>query len=53
MPKLLTAQNIAEGRLIVWGVEEGPTVEIWALQNSRLLSSSKIRAFLDVLISLT
>jgi DNA-binding transcriptional LysR family regulator len=53
MPKLLTAQNIAEGRLIVWGVDDGPTVEIWALQNSRRLSSSKIRAFLDVLISLT
>lgn len=53
MPKLLTALNIAEGRLIVWGVDDGPTVEIWALQNSRRLSSSKIRAFLEVLISLT
>ena len=53
MPKLLTAQNIAEGRLVVWGVDDGPSVEIWALQNSRRLSSSKIRVFLDMLISLT
>jgi DNA-binding transcriptional LysR family regulator len=53
MPKLLTAQDIAAGRLKVWGVDDGPAVEIWALQNSRRLSSSKIRAFLDVLITLT
>jgi DNA-binding transcriptional LysR family regulator len=53
MPKLLTAQSIAEGKLSVWGVDDGAKVEIWALQNSRRLSSSKIRAFLDVLTSLT
>ncbi|MEG3087760.1 LysR family transcriptional regulator [Sphingomonas sp. PB4P5] len=52
MPKLLAAQNIAAGRLVAWGVDDGPKVEIWALQNSRRLSSSKIRAFLDVLTSL-
>jgi DNA-binding transcriptional LysR family regulator len=52
MPKLLAAQNIAAGRLVVWGVDDGPKVEIWALQNSRRLSSSKIRAFLDVLMSI-
>jgi DNA-binding transcriptional LysR family regulator len=52
MPKLLAAQNIATGRLVVWGVDDGPKVEIWALQNSRRLSSSKIRAFLDVLTSI-
>lgn len=49
MPKLLATQNIAAGRLVAWGVDDGPKVEIWALQNSRRLSSSKIRAFLDVL----
>jgi DNA-binding transcriptional LysR family regulator len=49
IPKLLAAQNIAAGRLIVWGVDDGPKVEIWALQNSRRLSSSKIRAFLEAL----
>jgi DNA-binding transcriptional LysR family regulator len=52
MPKLLAKQNIAAGRLVVWGVDDGPKVEIWALQNSRRLSSSKIRAFLDVLTSI-
>lgn len=50
MPKLLAAQNIAAGRLVVWGVDDGPKVEIWALQNSRRLSSSKIRAFLEALM---
>ncbi|MEG3177771.1 LysR substrate-binding domain-containing protein [Sphingomonas sp. RB3P16] len=52
MPKMLAAQDIAAGRLVVWGVDDGPKVEIWALQNSRRLSSSKIRAFLNVLTSL-
>ncbi|GFE77203.1 LysR family transcriptional regulator [Novosphingobium sp. TCA1] len=52
MPKLLVTQNIATGRLVAWGVDDGPKVEIWALQNSRRLSSSKIRAFLDVLTSI-
>jgi DNA-binding transcriptional LysR family regulator len=49
MPKLLATQNIKAGRLVAWGVDDGPKVEIWALQNSRRLSSSKIRAFLEVL----
>ena len=49
VPKLLAAQDIAAGRLILLGVDDGPKVEVWALQNSRRLSSSKIRAFLDVL----
>jgi DNA-binding transcriptional LysR family regulator len=52
MPKLLATPNIAAGRLVAWGVDDGPKVEIWALQNSRRLSSSKIRAFLDVLKSI-
>jgi len=49
MPKLLAARDIAAGRLVVWGVDAGPKVEIWALQNSRRLSSAKIRAFLEML----
>jgi DNA-binding transcriptional LysR family regulator len=52
MPRMLAAQDVAAGKLVVWGVDDGPKVEIWALQNSRRLSSSKIRAFLDVLTSL-
>jgi len=49
MPKLLVHEDIEAGRLVSWGVEQGPKVEIWALQNSRRLSSSKVRAFLEAL----
>ena len=52
MPKLLVARHVAAGALVVWGVNDGPKVEIWALQNSRRLSSSKIRAFLDRLTAI-
>jgi DNA-binding transcriptional LysR family regulator len=52
MPKLLAAQNIAAGKLVIWGVDDGPKVEVWALQNSRRLSSSKIRAFLEVIMAI-
>jgi DNA-binding transcriptional LysR family regulator len=52
MPKLLVNEDIAAGRLVSWGAEYGPKVEIWALQNSRRLSSSKVRAFLEVLTSI-
>ena len=49
MPKLLVRDHLAAGRLVACGTEAGQTVEIWALQNSRRLSSSKIRAFLEAL----
>lgn len=49
MPKLLVKDDLAAGRLISWGAADGPSVEIWALQNSRRLSSSKVRAFLEAL----
>jgi len=49
LPKLLVTEDIRAGRLVCWGVADGPKVEIWALQNSRRLSSSKVRAFLDAL----
>ena len=52
VPKLLAARDIAAGRLILLGVDDGPKVEVWALQNSRRLSSSKVRAFLDVLTAI-
>ncbi|HEY0315832.1 MAG TPA: LysR family transcriptional regulator [Sphingomonas sp.] len=51
VPNMLVADDLAAGRLVSWGVEDGPKVEIWALQNSRRLSSPKVRAFLDVLTS--
>jgi DNA-binding transcriptional LysR family regulator len=52
MPKLLVNEDVAAGRLVLWGTEHGPKVEIWALQNSRRLSSSKVRAFLEALSSI-
>jgi hypothetical protein len=32
----------------LWGTQDGPPVEIWALQSSHRLIGAKIRAFLDV-----
>lgn len=52
MPKLLVREDIAAGRLVSWGAEYGVKVEVWALQNSRRLSSSKVRAFLEALSSI-
>lgn len=49
LPKLLVADDVAAGRLILWGVEDAPPVEIWALQSSRRLVGAKVRAFLDVI----
>jgi len=46
---LLVEQDVAAGRLVCWGTEEGAPVEIWALYNSRRLLSAKVRAFLDAL----
>jgi DNA-binding transcriptional LysR family regulator len=50
LPQLLVAGDVAGGRLVCWGVEDGPAVEIWALYSSRRLLSAKVRAFLDALI---
>ncbi len=49
LPKLLVADDVAAGRLSLWGVEDAPAVEIWALQSSRRLVGAKVRAFLDVI----
>lgn len=49
LPKMLVANDIAEGRLVQWGKQEGPAVEIWALHSSRRLVGVKVRAFLEVL----
>jgi DNA-binding transcriptional LysR family regulator len=48
LPKFLVADDIAAGRLDLWGTQDGPPVEIWALQSSRRLIGAKIKAFLDV-----
>jgi DNA-binding transcriptional LysR family regulator len=49
VPRLMVARDLAAGRLVQHGVAAGPKVEIWALQNSRRLASSKVRLFLDAL----
>jgi DNA-binding transcriptional LysR family regulator len=49
LPKMLVADDIAAGRLVQWGKQEGPVVDIWALYSSRRLVGAKVRAFLEVL----
>lgn len=49
LPKLLVADDIAVGRLVQWGPEDAPPVQIWALQSSARLVGAKVRAFLDVI----
>ena len=51
LPKLLVADDLATGRLVQWGVQDGPPVEMWALQSSRRLVGAKVRAFLSVMES--
>ncbi|KDM66140.1 LysR family transcriptional regulator [Acidiphilium sp. JA12-A1] len=48
LPKLLVADDVAAGRLALWGPVSEPPVELWALQSSRRLVGAKVRAFLDV-----
>lgn len=49
LPRLLIEDDLAAGRLVQWGTEDGPPVQIWALQSSRRLIGAKVRAFLDVM----
>jgi DNA-binding transcriptional LysR family regulator len=51
LPKLLVDEDIEAGRLVCWGTEDGPGVQIWALYSSRRLLSAKVRAFVDVLVA--
>lgn len=52
MPKLLVDGDVATGRLVSYGAQHGPKVQIWALQNTRRLSSTKVRAFVTALAAL-
>ena len=49
LPRLLVERDVVTGRLVCWGAEAGPPVEIWALYSSRRLLSAKVRAFMDML----
>ncbi len=48
LPELLVAEDIAAGRLALWGPLAEPPVELWALHSSRRLAGAKLRAFLDM-----
>jgi len=48
LPRLLVADDVAAGRLTLWGIQAGSSVELWALQSSRRLVGTKVRAFLDM-----
>jgi DNA-binding transcriptional LysR family regulator len=49
LPRLLVEPDVAAGRLVCWGVDDGPPVEVWALYHSRRLLSAKVRAFMNLL----
>lgn len=49
LPKLLVEEDVRTGRLVHWGTDSRPPVEIWALRNSRRLVGAKVRVFLDML----
>jgi DNA-binding transcriptional LysR family regulator len=53
LPRLLVEGEVSAGRLVCWGTQEGPPVEIWALYHSRRLLSAKVRAFMDLLQDLS
>ena len=48
LPELLVAEDIAGGRLVLWGPLAEPPVELWALHSSRRLAGARMRAFLDM-----
>ncbi|MFM0642709.1 LysR substrate-binding domain-containing protein [Paraburkholderia bryophila] len=49
LPRLLVEPDVLSGRLVCWGIDDGPPVEIWALYHSRRLLSAKVRAFMNLL----
>ena len=49
LPRSLVGHDVAAGRLVFWGVEDGPPTELWALHTSRRLASPKVTAFIRYL----
>jgi DNA-binding transcriptional LysR family regulator len=47
LPISLVSQDIADGRLTLWGSLSEPGIELWALYPSRRLLSARVSAFLD------
>ncbi len=51
LPRSIVADDLAAGRLVLWGRQVGGAVEVWALHPSRRLMSGKVRAFMDHLVT--
>ena len=49
LPRLLVAQDLAEGRLVSWGAATDQPAQLWALHPSRRLPSAKVTAFMKFL----
>lgn len=49
LPVSLVSQDIADGKLQLWGDIEGSEIALWALYPSRRLLSARVSAFLDFL----
>ena len=51
LPRSLVADDVADGRLVVWGTASDQDVELWVLHTSRRLVSAKVQAFIEFLCS--
>ena len=49
LPRMLVAEDLANGRLVNWGPVRGEPAEIWALHTSRRYTSAKVNAFMKFL----
>jgi DNA-binding transcriptional LysR family regulator len=49
LPASMLVEDLAQGRLVVWGTLPERRVEIWVLHSSRRLVSSKVSAFVSFL----
>lgn len=49
LPISLVSQDLAAGKLVLWGDVGGPEIILWALYPSRRLLSARVSAFLDFL----
>lgn len=51
LPELLVKDDLAEGRLLQWGIVPNRRVEAWVLHTSRRLTSPKVRVFVEALVA--
>lgn len=51
LPRMLVAEDLAQGRMVAWGLIEDGQLDFWALHSSGRMASAKIRAFLDYLVT--